>query len=242
MKTREINENPEWAFIVPDGIADWDAPSHWERERLASMQAHLKPGMVLYDIGVEHGWLSAVYGSFAGHGNMVLVEPSPEMWVNIRKTWAANGFDDPIASFQMFCGDKPPNATKPQVEAWPVCSEGFEDAAEVDAMPYRILGRDETVGTTTIDQIASVVKRFPDAITVDVEGFELTVMRGAEKTLKKHRPIVWLSVHPDLMERDAGVTDVQELFDFMTSCGYGREYLGTDHEQHHFFAPLEWTP
>ena len=33
MKLREINENPEWTYWVPDSIADWDAPSHWEHER-----------------------------------------------------------------------------------------------------------------------------------------------------------------------------------------------------------------
>ena len=52
---------------------------------------------------------------------------------------------------------------------------------------------------------------------------------------------VWISVHEDLMER-AGWPDVQELYDFMTGMGYGREFLGRDHEAHNFFAPLEWSP
>jgi hypothetical protein len=50
MKPRVINENPGWTFVVPDSVADWDGPSHWERERLASMQANLHPGEVLLDI------------------------------------------------------------------------------------------------------------------------------------------------------------------------------------------------
>ena len=241
MKSREINENPAWTYILPDSIADWDAPSHWERERLASMQAHLKPGMVLYDVGTEHGWLSAVYGAFTGHGNMVLIEPSPEMWINIRKTWEANGFDDPIASFQAFCGERPTSRTAPASTPWPDCSVGYVEADECPAMAYRYIGDDGEIPTTTIDQIVTSTKRPPDAITVDVEGFEIAVMRGAEKTLRKHRPLVWISVHEDLMER-AGWPDVQELYDFMTSCGYGREFLGRDHEAHNFLAPLEWRP
>lgn len=239
MKPREINENPAWTYILPDSIAAWDAPSAWERVRLASMQAHLKPGMVLYDVGTEHGWLSAVYGAFTGHGNMVLIEPSPEMWINIRKTWDANGLDDPIASFQMFCGASPSTPSR-FAPPWPECSDGFAEADECPAMAYRYIG-DAEIPTTTIDQIAASTKRPPDAITVDVEGFEMAVMRGAEKTLRKHRPLVWISVHEDLMER-AGWPDVQELYDFMTSCGYGREFLGRDHEAHNFLAPLEWTP
>lgn len=246
MKKGIVNQNPEWEFLFPDSIADWDAITGWERERLASMQAHLKPGMVLYDVGAEHGWLSAVYGSFTGHGNMVLVEPSPEMWINIRKTWEANGFDSPIACIEMFCGAadtikfKGQGAISPAVDVWPKWTDGFETLDECPAMEYRYLG-DERTDTVTVDTLARVTKRPPQAITIDVEGFEIAVIRGAEKTLVKHRPLVWISVHPDLMER-AGWPDVQELFDFMTSCGYGREYLGTDHEQHHFFAPLEWKP
>lgn len=245
MKPGTVNQNPEWTFLLPDQIADWDAITGWEEERLASMQQHLKPGMVLYDIGVEHGWLSAVYGSFTGHGNMVLVEPSPEMWVNIRKTWEANKFDQPIASFQMFCGEHSnvrfgPKST--QVTVWPDATADWETAPETEAMAYRYLTAPGAIGTVTIDQIAKVTKRVPDAITVDVEGFELEVMRGAEGTLRLYRPLVWLSVHPDLMAANAGHPDVQELFDFMTTCGYSREYLGTDHEQHHALFPLEWTP
>lgn len=240
MKVREINENPAWTFVLPDSIADWDAPSHWERERLASMQHHLKPGMTLYDVGTEHGWLSAVYGSFTGHEYMVLIEPSAEMWNNVRKTWVANDLRSPIACFQMFCGATPSSKTAPRVASWPECSDMFAEADECPAMAYKYLGA-EGIQVTTIDQIAAATKQPPQAITIDVEGFELDVVKGAEKTLKRHHPLVWISVHPDLMARDAGVPDVQELFDFMTACGYGREYLGTDHEQHHFFAPFGYV-
>ena len=140
MKLREINEQPRWTYWVPDSIADWDAPSHWERERLASMEEHLKPGMVLYDVGTEHGWLSAVYGGFVGYENMVLIEPSPEFWPNIRKIWECNGFPEPLAAFQGFIGDQA-DPLGPGVEAesiWPACSVG----PECGAMAYRYLGTD----------------------------------------------------------------------------------------------------
>lgn len=242
MRQGTVNQRPGWTFWFPDQIAGWDAITGWEEERLTSMEQHLKPGMVLYDIGVEHGWLSAVYGTFTGHGGMVLVEPSPEMWVNIRKTWAANNFDDPLASFQMFAGARPDvNPGGVPVAIWPPAADGYDTADETPAMPYRYLG-DQTVKTTTVDQIAKTIGHPPDAITVDVEGFELEVMFGAKNTLRRHRPLVWLSVHPDLMASNAAHNDVQELFDYMDGCGYTREYLGTDHEQHHFFTPTEKAP
>lgn len=236
-----INQNPEWQFWLPDNIADWDAITGWEEERLASMQQHLHPGMTLYDVGTEHGWLTAVYGSFTGHENLVLIEPSPEMWINIRKIWSANKLPDPIASVQAFMGEvvDPLNAL---LEVWPACSVGFEDADEVPGMAYRYIGDDNGIKTYSIDQLVADGLPIPDALTIDVEGFELSVLRGAEVTLREQRPLVWASVHPDLMQRHCGIESVQELFDFMTSLDYGREYLGTDHEQHDLFAPLEWSP
>lgn len=244
MQPREINGRPEWTYFLPDKIAEWDAPSHWERERLASMQAVLKPGWVLYDIGTEHGWLTAVYGSFTGHGNLVLVEPGSEMWVNIAKTWIANGFDAPIAAIPFFAGaedcKKFTAAAGAAWKQWPTWVD--LDGPEEGAMAYRYLDNPGDIGVITIDSIRRITKRKPDAITIDVEGYEMEVIKGAAKTLTEDRPHLWVSVHPDLMEKHCGIERVEELFELIQSYGYGREYLGTDHEQHHWFAPHEWEP
>ena len=82
-----------------------------------------------------------------------------------------------------------------------------------------------------IDDFVKATKIHPDVINVDVEGAEMLVMKGATRTLLEDRPLVWLSVHPDLMLRDFGVEHVEELFEFMHSVGYGREYLGTDFQR-----------
>lgn len=246
MKPAVINHNPGWDFILPDSIAEWDAITHWECERLASMQANLHPGQVLFDIGTEHGWLSAVYGGFVGYENMVLVEPSAEMWVDIHKTWAANSFADPAYCFPGFMSDTG-DATFAKtgkgkaaklVTGWPE----FADVSlpESGPMAYRNLNHHrESVPTSSVDQFVAATGITPAAVTIDVEGAELLVLTGARKTLLEARPRVWCSVHPDLMERDFGVERVEELFEYMDSLGYKRDYLGTDHEQHHVFWPIE---
>jgi FkbM family methyltransferase len=225
-----INENPKWNYWVPTSIANWDAPSHWERERLASMQAFLSPGMVLYDIGVEHGWLTAVYGAWCGYENMVLVEPSPEFWPNIKGVWDHNGFPAPIACYQAFAGDAMDGY--PVSEIWPPCSDG----PEAIGMAYRYLDQhSHAVQTITIDEISNQVGS-PDAITIDVEGAELIVLRGAKRVLSQDQPIVWVSIHPDLMERDFTHTET-DLHEFMDRYGYEGHHIHTDHEQHWLFRP-----
>ena len=238
MKRAIINQNPEWEFDLPDSIANWDAISGWERERLASMQQHLTPGMKLFDVGTEHGWMTAVYGSFVGYENCVLIEPSEDLWINIRKIWEDNGFAAPAFCWQGFVGAESSRPLPKPKRGWPQCADA--NAAEVGGMAYRSINHHQhQVQTLTIDALVKATKVIPDAITVDIEGAEFLAMQGAIGTLRDHRPLVWLSVHPDLMQRDFGVERVDELFEFMDAAGYKREHLGTDHEQHHSFFPIE---
>lgn len=231
MKLREINENPAWTYWVPDSIADWDAPSHWERKRLASMQEHLKPGDLLVDVGTEHGWLTAVYGGFCGYENVVLVEPSPEFWPNIRLTWERNGFPPPLACYQTFCGAA--DAGDYDVPNWwPDCAVG----PEIGAMAYRYINQHTDIATVTVDTIQLEVIRPINAITIDVEGAEMLVLQGAETVLTDTRPLVWVSIHPDLMLRDFD-THPRELHQFMLDRGYVGSRLEIDHEQHWLFEP-----
>lgn len=224
MKLREINEKPEWTYWVPDSVADWDAPSHWERERLASMQKHLVEGDVLVDVGVEHGWLSAVYGGFCGYDNMILVEPSPEFWPNIKGVWQFNGFPGPIACYQAFCGEQ--SVGHPVNDVWPDCAEGVE----VGGMAYRYMDKHTDIPTIAIDDLEVDV----DALTIDVEGAELRVLQGAKRTLVDRDLKVWVSIHWDLMERDFGHTP-DDVHEFMASVGYEGQHIHTDHEAHWLF-------
>ena len=76
---------------------------------------------------------------------------------------------------------------------------------------------------------------FPTALTIDVEGAELLVLWGAEKTLAENSLKVWVSIHEDLMERDFGRT-THEVHTFMEGLGYSGEHLATDHEEHYFYT------
>lgn len=233
MKTRQVNQR--YDVIVPDHIADWDAPSEWERVRFLSMEEHLKKGMVLYDIGAEQGWQSAIYAQFVGAENMVLVEPSESFWPNIKQTWEANDLPLPLATYQGLVGTKA-NFIRGALglRDWPDAADG----EITTVMSYRYT-HDDTgeVGQNLIDNFGIMDIEAPDAITIDTEGSELEVLRSAEQTLKRYKPLVWASVHPDLMEENYD-TEEHELHDFMRELGYTVHNLGWDgHEAHYFYQP-----
>jgi len=70
----------------------------------------------------------------------------------------------------------------------------------------------------------------PMLIKVDVEGAELIVLRGATRLVRRHRPAILLSVHPQFLasfRHTAG-----DIAAFLGEHGYRWFVLGTDHEEH----------
>lgn len=233
--------NGRWAIITTDAVADWDGGTGdysvrrgWEFERFESFQRHLKYGDVFFDVGAEHGWISAVIGrEFVGAENMVLFEPGAEFWINIRKVWEYNGLNEPLGCFYGFVGSE---STTEATPGWP--AEAVQGAPEVGGMPYETLENAKEIPTISIDDYVKDTGHRPNAINVDVEGAELIVMSGAVDTMIMYRPLVWVSVHPDLMVRDHG-TNREEFLDFMRTNHYTGTLLGTDHEEHWLFEPDE---
>lgn len=211
-------------------LADWDVWRYWERERITSMQHHIQQGDVVYDIGAEQGWMSALISKYMSD-QIVLFEPTAEFWPGIKAIYDRNGLTPPLRSFCGFAGDTTTGSRIAEL-AWPSESK---DSQVIEKRKYQNL-HDTTspIPSLKIDDCTVI----PDHITIDVEGAELLVLAGAEKTLREHRPLVWCSVHPDMMERDYGHTKEDLLF-FMDDCGYDAELLAVDHEHHVFFSPKE---
>ena len=220
----------EHDLIVPDHCADWDVWEYWERPRTDSIVEHMPHGGTLIDVGVEHGSLSALYQYLRPDMRMALIEPSCEFWPNIRLTWQANMLPGPVACCVALVGEE--NHGDPETAIWPECA-----ASDIECEPksYRYLHQHTDTPQVTLDAWAT----FPvHGITIDVEGAELRVLRGAHDLLVSARPAVWVSVHPDLMERDYGHVPA-DLQSFMFDVGYRGAHLATDHEEHWCYMPKE---
>ncbi|MDC0166836.1 FkbM family methyltransferase [Gammaproteobacteria bacterium] len=74
------------------------------------------------------------------------------------------------------------------------------------------------VDMVTLDTIVDIKGLIPEIIKIDVEGAELKVLRGAKRALTKHRPVLFLSVHPRQL-RSLGDSP-EALLDLIVSLGY----------------------
>lgn len=244
MKKKAINGR--WVIWTTDAIEEWDGltgdpalDSGWEAARMRSMQRNLCYGDVLYDVGTEHGALSVVIGrEFVGAENMVLIEPSPEFWPNIRKHWDHNGLAQPAGFWPGFADSTsnfPDDVAAPF--DWP--ADADQSRPETPGLAYRSLKDPKDIYSIRLDELAAWVGRHPKALNIDVEGAELRVLMGADALLRhpaSDLTYVWVSIHPDLMGRfGAAPTD---LHAFMLKCGWMGEHLGTDHEEHWLFKKV----
>lgn len=227
--------NGRWTLDLPDHRAARPEWPWWEAVRLDSMHQHLKPDDLLFDVGAEEGDLSALFASWGAR--VVCVEPNPKVWPNIRACFDANGLT-PAGWWVGFAGAQLDVAETPndwrwsdQDRPWPSCAYGPITTDH----GFLQLNERSDADVTTIDQLAETFGP-PDAVTMDVEGAELEVLRGANETLTVHRPKLWISVHPTFMA-DLYSTPVRDLWALLDGHGYRRVLLDYDHELHVLALP-----
>jgi FkbM family methyltransferase len=226
------DETFEYEFVLPAPLCDWDVFACWERERFHSMRDNLTYGDILFDVGTEQGWCNLLYADMVGPTNMVLIEPTKEFWPNIKATWERNYHYPPMACYPGLISDIT-NSKIRTFTPWPAAAQGDL----IDRNKYEYLhAHNVEIPQLTIDDLVDRSGIIPNAVTIDVEGAELLVLRGAEDILQEHRPLVWASLHDDLLERDYNAT-IEDVHTFMESLGYTPTFLGKDHEQHWFYQP-----
>lgn len=164
---------------VADGWYDHDWPDLPEIGFLRT--SRLKRGAVVFDLGAHQAVVALMLAADVGsEGKVVAVEAEPHnvdvAQENLRLNQVSN-----IDVLHAAVGD---------VTGFVQFAEGLN--GYVDARSSRV-GR-ISVPAVTIDQLAA---RYgdPDVIFLDVEGYEARALSGAEETLSRARPDVFIEVH-----------------------------------------------
>lgn len=231
---RETLINGRWPLMLPTHRADRLEWPWWEATRLAAMATVIGPGSIVWDVGAEEGDFPALWASWGA--KVYLAEPNPLVWPNIRLVFEENNLADRVLGcWPGFLADHK-GGTPPAYSTsfWPSCA--FGDVIG-DHGFCRVEERPDLPSTTIDERVASGWLP-PTVLTLDIEGAEFLALQGARQTLERHRPEVFVSVHPEFMAHHHGVVDgVGLIASIMEPLSYELTYLCTDHERHEWWRP-----
>ena len=204
---------------------DWYTGQGWEKQRHKSMKDNIGKGDVVYYVGAEEGEFPALCQKWGAE--VVLFEPNPAVWSHYPVIWKANKLDDPLGFYGGFASNKTTSNA----------SVSFDDIASVEiegAHGFKELYLEaDNYPQVKIDDYVKNSKP-PTAISIDVEGSEFEVLKGAEQVIKKYRPKIWLSLHPEFLFHQWGLYG-RDVRNWLMDRGYKEQLLEYEHEVHLYY-------
>jgi len=168
--------------------------------------ASLPAGALLYDVGAHRGLFSLVHCALGPARRAVLFEPSISLSNDARALLALNGFESRAEVRVRGVGDR--TGTRLMAED-ALGFAGLADDQDTDAVPVEF---------TSLDAECRRTREVPAVVKIDVEGAEADVIRGAAALLREARPLLFLELHLDVLERRAESVDA--VLSQLKSYGY----------------------
>jgi FkbM family methyltransferase len=188
-------ESFEWfCFRSSEMVAELDTFLAWSREAKHFL-----------DVGACHGLFSLAFIGSRPQGAVMAIEPSPVAFDILASNVSRNG--GAVAAVRAAVGAG--EGSLRMRSSWhhlEACASDDQDTGIV------------VVPATTLDNLCAERGFRPDLAKIDVEGYELQVLQGAQRLLSEQRPTLFLEVHP--VRLVALGASLAEVFDLLTELGY----------------------
>jgi FkbM family methyltransferase len=202
--------NEGWAIVERDThIGRW-VQEHkrldFDQNALPQMLPYIKPGGIVLDIGANIGCYAYAFGQIAHE--VYCFEPNLEAFeclkINLSLSWhPSEKLNLKYVLFNLAVSDKKGKCNI-------ICESeniGMSHIAEGTEIPV-----------VTIDNEDGSPKLAVDFIKIDVEGYEMHVLRGGEQTINKFKPVMVIEINDHTLKR-TGVNR-NEIFQWLTDHGY----------------------
>ncbi|TGN39966.1 FkbM family methyltransferase [Marinobacter confluentis] len=194
--------------VAPIEILNFDSYEPTESKIMDALSA--KASSIL-DVGANIGWFSLRFAKQAPEAHIYAFEPIPKSFTFLLSNVSLNQLGSRISCFNYGLSD-----TSGSVDFYVAPTSNTNAslknvAADANAKPVKSL-------ILTLDDWCANYSVAPDVIKCDVEGAELLVFRGGEKTIERYTPIIFtellrkwsksFSYHPN------------DLLDYFDNLGY----------------------
>jgi FkbM family methyltransferase len=150
----------------------------------------LKPGMTFFDIGANVGFFSVIAARLVGPGGRVVAfEPLPSNARALAHNALLNGLRNvAVRQEALAATDGEATFLLSTEPTWGKLSGAGKPPDQQDG---------ET--TVAVRRLDGVIERdrlsAPDVMKIDVEGAEVDLLAGAERTLRERRPVILMELH-----------------------------------------------
>ena len=194
--------NPEHQYLYFYG-------THDERYIITKLLRIIEPGDICWDIGANIGFYTCLLASqVRDTGAVVAFEPAARTCGYLHENVSLNGFTN-VTVVNKGIGDRAEQRHLYYSEA-----ELTEGTASLKYTDRRAAS--ERVTLDTIDNLFRELS-VPDFVKIDVEGYQLEVLKGGEYYLKTHAPLLMVEL------KDVGETNraiYGEIEAYISDLGY----------------------
>jgi len=184
---------------------------YFERGLTEMLIRHLRPGLVMYDIGAHFGYFSLLGSALVGSaGHVYSFEPTEATHARLLTNTRLLDNVTPIK-----------HAVYSETTELVFCDMGQKDSSlnHVRAKDEGERSVDEVrVPAVSLDDFVND-HRPPDFVKVDAEGAEFAILRGMVGVLENQRPMITLEVG-EYINQQTGNPPSRESVDFLLERGY----------------------
>ncbi len=190
---------------------DRDGPAR----EMAQFLIHARGLKCLIDVGANIGIFSLTFAALNDDSKVWSIEPLDDAYQILKQNVEKNPSFD-INTEQIFFGSK---------------SAFVESVVDVHGYANVVGERDSGSVMVSLDDYVETHNIVPDAIKIDVEGYEVDILKGSLATFGKYRPVLFLETHLEVLHplpciKTYGYTK-EDICDIIGDIGYDVYNFGT---------------
>lgn len=180
----------------------------YELDLSAAIQELVSPGLIVYDLGANLGYMSLIFADKVGESGQVFAfEALPSNVKRLRANLEAN---PEISNIEIV-----PNAVSDSAGTVEFLVHESHAAGKVVGSAGRDVTYEERIVIPTIsldDFVFSQKHPAPQIVKMDIEGGEVLALPGMRRILEEHQPLLFLELHGEESKRVG--------WEILTSHGY----------------------
>jgi len=177
--------------------------------------AFIPPATTVIDIGANVGFFTRLFAHHLSSGYIIAIEPETRNVTDLKAMLVREGLTNRVRVIQALVTDQ--------------IGERLLTIDPLHPANHHIGSQGIPTPSVTLDQVAESAPSPISLIKIDVQGAEMLVLGGGQKTIDQHKPVLYIEVSPDDLQRFD--TSATVLLAWISDHGYTFYQLTADAPQ-----------